>query len=135
MARQRKRGANRPHRTGRRTAIPPRVVASVLENLFVETEEGDAVGWAGGCWIPDGSTNNRGYKRRSWQDESGRYWHLFTHQIMARLIHMAGKPLPEGAEVHHLCQNTECCNPLHLEVVSPIDHRRRHEWLFASRAA
>jgi hypothetical protein len=27
-------------------------------------------------------------------------------------------PLPAGMEPDHLCSNTLCCNPLHLEAVS-----------------
>lgn len=37
-------------------------------------------------------------------------------------------PIPEGYEVDHLCVNSLCCNPDHLEAVTPAENKRRtHE--------
>lgn len=34
-------------------------------------------------------------------------------------------PIPEGYEVDHLCRNTVCCAPNHLEAVTPEENMRR----------
>lgn len=34
-------------------------------------------------------------------------------------------PIPEGYEVDHTCRNTLCCNPDHLEAVTPAENNRR----------
>lgn len=37
-------------------------------------------------------------------------------------------PIPDGYEVDHTCENTVCCNPEHLEAVTPAENKRRtHE--------
>lgn len=37
-----------------------------------------------------------------------------------------GIVLPEGYELHHLCENPWCRNPLHLIAVSSADHHKIH---------
>jgi hypothetical protein len=34
-------------------------------------------------------------------------------------------PIPEGFQVDHLCRNTLCCNPVHLEAVTQLENLRR----------
>lgn len=34
-------------------------------------------------------------------------------------------PIPDGYEVDHTCRNTLCCNPDHLEAVTPKENNRR----------
>ena len=104
------------HRTGRRQPIPARVVQRLIEDVEIAEE---------GCWVPGGYPNGAGYKRRSWS-ERGHDWHLFTHQIMARCVHLAGGPLPEGLVVHHVCGVRECMNPLHLRIITAEEHYRTH---------
>ena len=33
--------------------------------------------------------------------------------------------IPDGYQVDHLCYNTLCCNPDHLEAVTPAENNRR----------
>lgn len=39
----------------------------------------------------------------------------------------AGKKVPDGMVVHHLCGNTKCVNPEHLTEMSHADHNRLHK--------
>lgn len=34
-------------------------------------------------------------------------------------------PIPDGMQIDHLCRNRGCCNPQHLEVVTPAENTRR----------
>lgn len=38
---------------------------------------------------------------------------------------MAVGPIPDGYQVDHLCRIPRCCNPDHLEAVTPAENRRR----------
>lgn len=33
--------------------------------------------------------------------------------------------IPDGHEIDHTCENTLCCNPAHLEAVTPAENKRR----------
>jgi len=47
--------------------------------------------------------------------------HRLAHEVFTG-------PIPDGYEVDHTCLNTLCCNPLHLEAVTPAENKRRtHE--------
>ncbi len=73
------------------------------------------------CWIFTGATNSRGYGfiqlgRGIGTDR--------THRVMYR--HLVG-PIPEGLTLDHLCANTACCNPAHLEPVTRSENTKR-QW-------
>ncbi len=75
-----------------------------------------------GCWVWGGSRTAGGYGRYQYQ-LSKAYVHHWT----------GGKP-PEGLVTDHLCRNRACCNPAHLEFVSPRTNVLRGEGLPAGRA-
>ena len=35
-------------------------------------------------------------------------------------------PIPEGYELHHVCGNRACVNLAHLELLTRLEHRRKH---------
>jgi hypothetical protein len=65
----------------------------------------------GGCWEWHGAHNNHGY---------GQLWHGYRRMVYAhRFAYEAFVgPIPDGFVIYHLCRNTGCCNPSHLEAVS-----------------
>lgn len=66
----------------------------------------------GGCWIWTGGLSS-GY---------GRIRGLYNHRVTWES--MRG-PIPAGMHIDHLCRETRCCNPAHLEVVTPAENTRR----------
>ena len=73
-------------------------------------------GYATPCWIWGGI---RGPLYRNVR-LNGRY----------RLVHRASYeqfvgPIPEGAHIDHLCRETRCIRPDHLEAVTPRENQRR----------
>lgn len=73
-----------------------------------------------GCWMWDGANHShKGYGRI---DVAGTRWivHRFSYTL-------AKGDIPEGYEVDHLCHNTRCVNPEHLEAITPEEHAERTE--------
>lgn len=65
-----------------------------------------------GCWEWTGATNGVGYGMVFVRGQ--RY---YTHRLLySRCV----APIPTGLVIDHLCRNTLCCNPEHLE---PVTHR------------
>lgn len=47
-----------------------------------------------------------------------------AHRVAWELEH--GRPVPDGLVVDHLCENRPCCNPAHLEAVTPLVNAERY---------
>ena len=83
------------------------------------TEEKQALFWAkvdrsngeAGCWNWTGSGTKNGYGQfAKWHGKSA-----VAHRVAYELL--VGE-IPAGLTLDHLCRNTRCCNPAHLEVVT-----------------
>lgn len=71
----------------------------------------------GDCWVWTGARNAKGYGVTSSIEQE-----RLVHRAMYRLL--VG-PIPDGYFVDHLCRNPSCCNPAHLEPVTPGENTRR----------
>lgn len=73
-----------------------------------------------GCWEWAGASHNaKGYGRF---DADGRRYlaHRYSYE-------QSVGPIPAGSEVDHLCKNTRCVRPSHLEAVTSEEHDRRSD--------
>jgi hypothetical protein len=87
----------------------------------------------GECWLWTGARSDAGYGRvqvrrrfdytvrgRSYSVERGvcGYLHRAVYELLVG-------PISEGLHIDHLCRQPSCCNPAHLEPVTPLENTRR----------
>lgn len=72
-----------------------------------------------GCWTYQGRRDDNGYGRVARQGGSG---DLMAHRVIYEAL--VG-PIPDGLTLDHLCLNTSCVNPAHLEPVTRSENSRR----------
>lgn len=78
------------------------------------------------CWVWTGRRDRRGYGRYG---DKGTLVHRVTY---TRLV----GEIPQGLEPDHLCRNTGCGNPEHLEPVTHAENLRRgHMTIWLQRRA
>ena len=74
-----------------------------------------------GCWNFTGAIDPQGYGKTAFWD--GTQWkNMFSHRLAYQLFR---GPIPVGLTLDHLCRNTRCCNPDHLEPVTNAENIRR----------
>jgi integrase len=74
-----------------------------------------------GCWIWQRTIDKAGYGRIHYQPW-GRPMEVMTHRAAYR--EFVG-PIPRGLQLDHLCRVRPCCNPEHLEPVTPLENLER----------
>ena len=72
---------------------------------------------SGDCWEWTGPTDKRGYARVCYKGTL-----FYVHRLMWTVLVGA---IPEDRYIDHLCRNTSCVNPDHLEVVTHAENVRR----------
>lgn len=70
------------------------------------------------CWIWLATTDRQGYGQFHPEPGMNRIAHKWLYQRMVG-------PIPEGMQLDHLCRNTSCVNPAHLEVVTARENTMR----------
>lgn len=70
-----------------------------------------------GCWLWTGATNGFGYGRL-FSNGRNRYAHRVSFEI-------AHGPIADDMQLDHLCRNTFCINPDHLEPVTNQENVKR----------
>jgi HNH endonuclease len=74
---------------------------------------------ASGCWEWRGKVNRGGYGRICVSRAAG------DQQVHRIAYETFIGPIPDGMEIDHKCRNRKCCNPDHLEAVTPRENQRR----------
>lgn len=78
-----------------------------------------------GCWVWLGWIDGQGYGRCQIEALKRATGTARAHRVGWLVLH--GQRLSRRDELHHVCRNTACVNPAHLEVLDASEHRRQHK--------
>ena len=79
---------------------------------------------SGGCWVWTRHVDRKGYGQLWYRGRA--HW---AHRI-SYAVHVG--PIEDGMTIDHLCRCPSCCNPDHLEQVTPEENRKRQADAMAS---
>ena len=71
-----------------------------------------------GCWLWLGATTRNGYGHIWWPSGTNRKRTIGAHRLIAMVAHDAS----DKHATDHRCENTLCCNPDHLQVLTRKQH-------------
>lgn len=101
--------------------MPPKP-RPVIERLWTRVEKRGP----DDCWLWTGATNaspnGRGGPYGKLGDQHPSRKTVLAHRVV--YAHVVG-PIPDGFHVDHLCGNSLCCNPTHLQAVPPAENNAR----------
>lgn len=93
-----------------------------VEQKFVERTELRDMGFDSECWMWTAYCTKEGYGRFAPMHGLTVFAHRWSYQQFV-------EPIFEGYVVDHLCRVRACCNPTHLEQITPGENvRRGHEY-------
>lgn len=72
-----------------------------------------------GCWEWQGTKDRQGYGKLRVMGARSTMAHRAAYEAFVA-------PIPDGMEIDHLCRNTSCVNPAHLEPVTSQENSRRY---------
>ncbi len=101
-------------------ALNPLPLKDVTERLLTKITKQE------GCWIWTGTKVKKpnGYYGHIVMGRTGSRKTKKAHRVSYE--HFVG-PIPEGMELDHLCHNTLCINPEHLEPVTHAENMKRRK--------
>ena len=73
-----------------------------------------------GCWLWEAQVSKEGYGRFHTAEGKQGWSHRISYELFKGAI-------PEGLHLDHICRNRICCNPEHLEPVTPTENCFRGE--------
>lgn len=76
-----------------------------------------------GCWLWTGAASN-GYGQIRLSPAAPSWAHRVVFETFVG-------PIPTELELDHLCRNTMCVNPVHLEPVTHLENMHRSPFLFS----
>lgn len=89
-------------------------LAGAHERFWAKVVKGDD------CWEWTGCKTN-GYGRFKFEGKMVRAHRWSYEQAKGRI--------PDGLQIDHLCRNTSCVNPDHLEAVTAFENTQRSRWV------
>ncbi len=102
------------------TATPPHPSDEVLATrIFPKVVKGER---EADCWVWTGAGHARSGHGMFGYNALGRNHTRYVHRWVYEYL---VEPIADGKVIDHLCRNTRCCNPQHLEVVTPVVNTMR----------
>lgn len=92
----------------------------MLKSVFQRLVEAIEINPESGCWEFSKGLTGKGYAMLFHEGRS-----VYAHRLS---YEFAYGPVPEGLVIDHLCVNTKCVKPEHLEAVTQVVNMSRSKW-------